>query len=209
MLKKHLSFIFLLAIASRMFVTAAEASDIFVTDVTISHPRTAAPGAMMAAITINDVLEIKDIVVARENDEIFLEFPVYVSKTGRVYPQIEIKNLKTEETIKNAIENGKTVESPGRAKLGYAITRFSAYNGPGSKIKTFANVVFNDSIEVEVKLLAGEDGVWVAWPARKDPKTSKWIDQIVFKDKRLREEIEAALLDRYELAQKTGKSDAK
>jgi DNA-binding cell septation regulator SpoVG len=194
MLKRLVCCLLLISFFSRAFVFAsAPMAEVFVTDVTVQPDENNGK----ADIIINNILELKDIEVLRNKSGIALRFPEYVSRSKKVYPQIKIKSLKVEESIRKAVESGASA-SPQSSELTYRITKFRVFNSERSSIKAFASVLFNNSIEVEVKLMEGSNGTWVAWPARKDDKTSNWIRQVDLTDKKLKEQIETELLGKYE-----------
>lgn len=197
MLKKvFLAVISAAVISGAVFAeSAAPAREIVVTAVEVA-PMDEGPVKGLAKVTINDVVEISEIQVLKVGGRTSLKFPEYISKKGKVYPQITVHTKQANDALLNAIETGKP--SAGKAKaISFKVTKFSKFTRP-SKLKVFAAVMFNDAIEVECKIMEGNKGPWISWPARKpDDGGRKWINQVAIKNKAVKDAIEKTLQERY------------
>lgn len=181
--------LFLNAFLFTVPAVAAGGERIIVTDVRLN------PSGDLAEITINGCMEIKDITVMRSGGRVEAKFPEYVSRRKRVYPQVTPLTAQAREAIHEALASGRPRAEKTPATK-YAITRFSPLSIK-SNLKVIAAVSFNDSIEVECKVLEGRNGPWVAWPSRRTKERGRWFRQVVITDKRMKESIEQELLDRY------------
>ncbi|MDI6756960.1 MAG: septation protein SpoVG family protein [Endomicrobiia bacterium] len=182
-------------IAGVVYAQQTPAREIVVTAVEVA-PMDEGPVKGLAKVTINDVVEISEIQVLKVGGRTSLKFPEYISKKGKVYPQITVHTKQANDALLNAIETGKP--SAGKAKaISFKVTKFSKFTRP-SKLKVFAAVMFNDAIEVECKIMEGNKGPWVSWPARKpDDGGRKWINQVAIKNKAVKDAIEKTLQERY------------
>ncbi len=156
------------------------------------------------SITLNDLIVIKEIKLKKtkigQREIVNLEFPTYISKRGKAYPQIVVLDKTLQERIIKAITT-TTAEKPTE-KIGepsFKISKFSPYRQSRSSLKVFASVVFEDSIEIECKVMEGKYGPWIAWPARKDKTTNKWVQQVNFTSKEYKKKIEQSLLSKYKV----------
>jgi len=154
------------------------------------------------SITLNDLIVIKEIKVKKtkigQREIVNLEFPTYISKRGKAYPQITVLDKTLQERIIKAITTS-TAEKP-KEKVGepnFKISKFSPYKQSRSSLKVFASVVFEDSIEIECKVMEGKRGPWISWPARKDETTNKWVQQVSFSSKEYKKKVEQSLLSKY------------
>lgn len=178
-----------------VYAETTPAREIVVTAVEVA-PMDEGPVKGLAKVVINDVLEISEIQVLKVGGRTSLKFPEYVSQKGKVYPQISVQTKQANDAILQAVETGKP--SAGKAKaISFKVTKFSKFTRP-SKLKVFAAVMFNDAIEVECKIMEGNKGPWISWPARKpDDGGRKWINQVVIKNKAVKDAIEKTLQERY------------
>lgn len=171
---------------------AAWAGEIVVTGLTsgtaVSSPE--------VSVTLNGFLVIKEIKVRQVGDRISLQFPEYVSRKKRVYPQVVLLTRQANEAVRKAVAGGKA-EAGKAISTRFAISRFSPFRGR-SVIRVLATVSFNDAVAVECKVMEGKNGPWIAWPSRKSKESGQWVRQVVFTDKRMKEAVEQALLERYD-----------
>lgn len=82
------------------------------------------------------------------------------------------------------------------------ITEFRNFNPQdGDKIKGYVDVVFNNALVVKgFKIISGEEGLFVAAPARYNEKAQgrKWNDIVYFtKDSGMRAKISDAIIQHY------------
>lgn len=147
-----------------------------------------------AEIVLNRSLKIRDIQILEIAGETKLKFPYYVSRQGKVYPQVVIHTKEANETILEAIKNGKILEEV--IPLEFEVTKILPYEG--KTLEAFASVTFNQAVTVECKIMSGKKGFWVSWPARPSSVAGEgWIKQVVILDKELKKEVEKELLKTY------------
>jgi len=182
--------------------TEAQATSIVVSEVkidSVSFQSKPAKGKKnlkgYAEIVLNGSLKIRDIQVLEIAGETKLKFPTYVSRQGRVYPQVVIHTKEANETILEAIKNGKISEEV--IPLEFEVTKILPYEG--KKLEAFASVTFNQAVTVECKIMSGKkDVLWVAWPTRPSSVAGEgWIKQAIILDKELKKEVEKELLKTY------------
>ncbi|MBN1622224.1 MAG: septation protein SpoVG family protein [Endomicrobiales bacterium] len=187
------------------FAVGSKNNRIAVTEVKIRHNQKNEPYlTAVADITFNNAIKIKKIQAYEVGGRFFLKLPEYVSKSGNVYPQVILLTKESNELVKEAIR-GQSPSAPGEAgELEYKITGIKLYSDfssdgkkAASNLKAFAKVSFNDSIEIESRILDGRFGLWVAWPSEKSEKGDKWADRVLFLDKKLKDSVEKELLERY------------
>jgi len=148
-----------------------------------------------AEIMLNGSLKIRDIQVLEIAGETKLKFPSYLSRQGKVYPQVIVHTKEANEVVLEAIKNGKISQEV--IPLEFEVTKILPYYGKG-KLRAFASVTFNQAITVECKIMSGKKSLWVAWPAH-PPKVAgqRWVKQVIILDKQLKNEIEKELLKKY------------
>ncbi len=154
------------------------------------------------SITLNDLVIIKDIKLKKtkigQREFSSLEFPTYVSKSGKTYPQVVILSRELNEKILNSINSMKSEDISQKDKeLNFKIGKYSPYRRSKSSLKVFASIIFADVVEIECKIMEGKKGPWIAWPSRKDTNSNKWIKQVSFKSKEYKKKVESELLNRY------------
>ena len=157
------------------------------------------------SITLNNTIVIKEVKLKKtkigQREIINLEFPTYVSKHGKVYPQINILDKTLQERIVKVITSFMPEKPISEVKQPeFKINKFSVYNKSKSNLKVFASVLFENSIEIECKIMKGKYGVWVAWPARKDVSTNKWVQQVGFISEEYKKKLEQSLLSKYNVS---------
>lgn len=171
-------------------VIAVWSADIVVTGVAVHS----VAGATLADITLNNGLELREVRVLSIGGRQALRFPEYVSRSKKVFPQVVLRTRQAREAATAAVTERRSAASAPR--LNFAVEKFQPYR-KRSALKVFATVVFNDAVEVECKVLEGKNGPWVAWPARKEQDSRRWVDQVSFPDKKLKEAVEQDLLTKY------------
>ncbi len=196
-MRKFLSvFAVMFMLSSVAFAQAAVAArEIVVTEVEVTSVDEGAVKGL-ATVLINNVLEIGEIQVLKVGGRTALKFPEYISKRGKVYPQITVHTKQANDALLKAIESGKASTEKAKS-ISFKVTKFSRFTRP-SKLKVFAAVMFNDAIEVECKVMEGNKGPWISWPARKPEGGGKWIRQVAIKNKAVKDAIEKTLLERYQ-----------
>lgn len=141
-------------------------------------------------IELNNILYLQDFVLADDK----LLSPFYESK-GTKYYFFSFLNRKTKQEIINKINNKeKIVSDRFNGKTEYKINKCSIVKKPKT-ILAFMSVIFNDEIEINCNILNGKYGLWVSWPSIKEK--DKWRKIFDIKDKKLKDEIETALIKYY------------
>ncbi|MCS7151793.1 MAG: SpoVG family protein [Endomicrobia bacterium] len=156
------------------------------------------------SITLNDLIIIKEIKVKKtkigQREIVNIEFPTYISKRGKAYPQVTILDKNLNDKIIKVITSGKPeTVSATTVQPKFKIGKYSPYRRSTSSLKVFASIIFDDVIEIECKIMHGRRGPWISWPSRKDETTGKWVKQVVFKSKEYQKQIEQELLNRYKV----------
>lgn len=162
------------------------------------------------AITLNDVITIKDIKVTTtkigQREIVNLKFPEYVSKRGKVFPQVSVVNKDLMDKMGLAISQNKIEKLSTPKEPSFKISKFSYYKRSKSSLRVFAAVVFDESIEIECKVMEGKRGPWISWPAKKDTSTGKYIKQVLFNSKELQNRVEQQLIEKYNISKQSGSS---
>ncbi|MCX5778276.1 MAG: hypothetical protein NTU66_03515 [Elusimicrobia bacterium] len=178
-------------------VVPVSAADITVTAVRLRPAEGLHP--TLAEITINGELTIKEIEIRTVGGRLDVRFPEYISRRGRVYPQIRLVSRQAHDAVYAAL-TAKTPSRTSYSSLSYAVTEWKIITAK-SKIKAVATVSFNDAVAIECKVIATKFGLWVAWPARQPSGGGKWIDQVNFLDARLKDAITKDILRRHQQSQ--------
>ncbi|MDI6642224.1 MAG: hypothetical protein QME68_07955, partial [Elusimicrobiota bacterium] len=163
-----------------------------------------------AEIVINDLIKIREIEVKKIGERTVVIYPVYISKAGKVYPQVKILTKQANDAILKAIETGKATKPEGLPdEMKFEITKFSPFTRSGSSLRIFAAVTFNDAIEIECKIMegiskrTGNPYKFVSWPSRREEGSDEWVKQVLIKGK-FKQKIDKALLNKYEVWKKEG-----
>jgi len=150
-----------------------------------------------ASVVINEVVEINEIEISG-ND---VKFPAYISKSNKVFPQVNFLTETARNTVVEAVLNNKPSSKRIRS-INYKVNKMSPYNKEGSSLKAFASVVFNGALEVECKVMKSrrDDDLWIAWPARppkKDKGERRWQDQVRIINKKVKSIIERDIVETF------------
>jgi len=155
----------------------------------------------MYEIVLNDMIVIKEIKLKKtkigQREIVNLQFPEYISKRGKVFPQVTVLSKDLTDRITSAIITSKVEQLPAPVEPSYKVNKFSPFRRSDSKLKIFASVIFANSLEVECKVMEGRKGPWISWPSRKDETSGKYLKQVVFKSKEYQKKVENDLLNRY------------
>ena len=182
---------------SAVIVPGGKTLPLKVTDVEVTPVESVGSVKAIASIVLNNAIKISEIKVKKISGRTSLKFPEYVSKRGRIYPQVKVLDPATEKEIISAVRK-KEPSSETSNKISFKISKFSLFNrSSSSKLKAFCSVVFNNKIEIECKVMEGKWGPWISWPARPPEGGGKWIQQVEIKDRNLAKVIEKALVSRY------------
>ncbi len=180
-------FIFILLITG-LVTGFVHSSEISVTEVEVKRNE--------ARVIINNIIEINEIKIKKGD----VNFPVYISKSGKVFPQVRFLTKDARNIVVDAISNRKASKEIIK-KINYKITKMSPYSKKGSSLKAFAAVTFNGAVEVECKVMKArykKKDYWVAWPARPPDKNkgeNKWQDQISIINKKIKSIVEKDIID--------------
>ncbi|MCL2145039.1 MAG: SpoVG family protein [Endomicrobia bacterium] len=142
-------------------------------------------------IIINDAIAICNISLKNKEGKNFVEFPVYAAG-GKVYKQFSVLRRDYGEYLAYSIKENKISDYKGSTE--FKINKFSKVKKNGN-IKAFASVIFEDLLEAECRIMDGKNGLWVAWPARKNG--GAWEPDFSFTDKKLKKQVESGLILRY------------
>lgn len=161
-------------------------------------------GSNEYSVTINDVIIIKEIKLKKtkigQREIVNIEFPTYVSKRGRAYPQVVVHDKEVNDKIIKALTTTTAENISGDIPLPkFKLGKYSPYRQSRSSLKVFASVIFEDAIEIECKIMEGRYGPWISWPSRKDETTNKWVKQVVFKSKEYQKKVEQEVLSKYKV----------
>lgn len=158
----------------------------------------------MYEIVLNDMIVIKEIKLKKtkigQREIINLQFPEYISKRGKVFPQVTVLSKDLRDRIISAIITSKADQLPTPVEPSYKINKFSPFRRSRSSLKIFASVIFAKTLEVECKVMEGRKGPWISWPARKDESSGKYKKQVIFKSREYRKKIENDLLNKYKVS---------
>ena len=186
---------FLLHLFIACLSSAVFAADIAVTKISVVHSKTGKSNISTAKITLNGSVEISGIRVFNGGKQTVIKFPEYTSRNGKKYPQVVLITKQAEDAVRQAIESGLPVQAFKRIQA-FGITKFTRYNG-NSKLKAFAVVRLNYAVDIQCKIFEGRTGAWVAWPEIKAPGKKQWNKVVRVVNSRLKNEIEAALIEKY------------
>lgn len=167
-----------------------------VTDVEVIPVEGGGTTKAIASIVLNSAIKISEIEVKKVSGKTRLRYPRYVSKRGRIYPQIKILDPVVEKMIISAIDKKEPSSTPSN-RISYRVSKYSPFTRGGSSLKVFCAVTFNNKVKIECKIMEGKSGPWISWPARAPEDGGRWINQIEIKDKKLKKVVEKALLKRY------------
>ncbi|MGM0568761.1 MAG: hypothetical protein ACQESB_06045 [Elusimicrobiota bacterium] len=128
-----------------------------------------------ATVVINDLVKIKGIKI--KEDEV--EFPLYVSDSGRVYERVGFRCPLAKKKVVKALLNNETEERKS-AVVSYEISSPGVFKGRNPHVAGFADFVLNDVLEINLMFLKGRGpGEYrVVWPAEK--KKNKEYERRVF-----------------------------
>jgi len=181
-------------------LSAAENTNsvIYVSSVKLNNP---AQDRISGEIVLNDNIKILNIVLEKKpNSTNILKLPEYISKRGKIYPQVRILDKKVNDEIIRCMLNAAPGSIKGSKEPAWEISKFSLYRAKKkSVLRIFASVKFNKSIEIECKVFDNDkpDGIWVNWPSKESVVVKKeYIPQVIIK-KELREKIEKELIKKY------------
>lgn len=183
----------LLAVSFAVPVFAAD--EIYVTSVEKTPVEDGGAVKEMATIVLNDCIKVKEIQVIKVGGRISLKYPTYVSKAGKEYPQFEPLTKQAKDEIEKAVEKGKPSSSASKS-ISYKISKYSRFTRQSS-LKVFAAVDFNNAVRIECKVMESGKGPWISWPSRKPEGGGKWVKQILITNKKLKDAVEKALMDKY------------
>ncbi|MCX5782084.1 MAG: septation protein SpoVG family protein [Elusimicrobia bacterium] len=187
---------FLLLSLSFLFLGSAFGQNISITSVKLKEIKGEnSKFRTRAEIVFNNAIKVRGILVANISDKVLFKFPEYISAKKQTYPQLKLLTAEANEVVRKALET-REPQGSSSISLKYRIAKFKKISSP-SKTNILASVVFNESIEIECKVIEGKNGPWVLWPSEKRKDIGRWRKQIVITDYSLRESVERDLIERY------------
>lgn len=150
-------------------------------------------------IVLNDKIQIREIERGEFAGRTIVKFPAFISSRGTVYPCVEVLKEELQKEIIRAVESGEP-SNENLDELRWEITKLVEFRGHSRRGAHFS-VTFNDALRINDRVIERDDGtVWVAWPARPPREgESRWQQQVRILDRGLRQDIEKALIESYEL----------
>lgn len=187
------------AIFFGMLIAASGAwsADITVTGIRLRPAERLWPS--MAQVTFNGAITVKEVEVRTAGGRLDVKFPDYVSRSGRVFPQVRVITRQARDAV-NAAITSRAPSKNAYDPLAFAITAWKPLTGR-SKAKAICTVTFNEAIAIECKVIESANGYWVGWPARRPSGGGKWINQVIFIDRDLKDAVTAEVLRRYHRSQ--------
>lgn len=170
--------------------TAKESETISITKVKIEEITTGDIKAI-AEITINDAIKIKDIKIGKSGN---IQYPAYISKSGKEYIQFEPISKQAKNEIENTLKTKKLSNIISK-EVSYKIIEFRPIKSKYRKINV--KLMFNNSFTVSCGIMEGQNGPWIAWPSEKNEKSGGYKKQVVFMNTKLRNTIEKNLISKY------------
>lgn len=179
-----------------LWALSAQAQGLAVTDVAVTPAAVSGPVKAMVSLSLNGALKLEGVEYVQGGGKDFLKFPEYVSRSGRPYAQVRIRDPKLYQDMLEAVRAGKASGAP-LSEIRFAVTDWRKTRGTSSR-KANAEVTFNEALSVTVGVMEGEHGPWIAWPAQApEKKGGRWADRVSLLDKRLEKNVEQTLLKRY------------
>lgn len=150
------------------------------------------------AIVLNGILKISGIEISRNGGQrqAKLVYPYYRSKNGATIAQAQILAQETEHAIAQAVSE-KRISGEKLIDFDYKIGRITLFSKKSEALKAFAEVVFNNVLKVQVRIMQSDRGLWVAWPGNK-LSSGSWKKQVEILDYEVKERLEHSIIARYE-----------
>lgn len=171
---------------------------ISVTDVNIEPLKGAGAIKSLASVVIDNVLKINEIQVIKIGDKTTLKFPVYVSRSGREYPQVKVHTKEANDKILKAIETKKpSSEKPKSVK--FKIGEIFHLRNPKTRLAN-VDITFNNEITVVVGVMRSKregQEYWIAYPSRKDETTGKWLKQVIIINREFKYKVEDEIIKAF------------
>jgi stage V sporulation protein G len=136
---------------------------------------------------------------------ISLAYPDYINKQGRSIPQVEIVNESLAKAIRQAIVAGAAPANlfgggaeQKQVDFNYKIAKISLLRQKDQRLKAFVQVLFNEAIRVEARVMESKTGLWVAWPGHKG-SSGQWRDQFKVLDYSASQKLDNAIIEKYKV----------
>jgi len=152
-----------------------------------------------ASIVLSNAIKIRDIQLVKKKGRTTLVFPEYVSKSGRVYPQVEVISKSLLRTIKEAVLTEKPEEMAIEDDIRFEVMEPFVLRGKSSRLAN-VDVHFNDELVVTFGIMKskwGKNPYWLAPPAKKEEGSGQWFKQVILRDFRLRRDIENEVFRKF------------
>jgi len=148
-------------------------------------------------IILNNWIAIRNIRVTKEDGQTTIKYPVYVSRTGRVYPQVKFLTEQAQKAVETAIRTKKASDQESSGLKTFKITGWFKLRGTSSR-KVNAEVSFGKAVAVSCGVMEGSRGPWIAWPAHKDEESGRWVKEVYIVDPEIKRTVEKALINKYQ-----------
>ncbi|AKL97529.1 septation protein SpoVG family protein [Endomicrobium proavitum] len=143
------------------------------------------------AVVFNNSIKISNLSL-NQNIAARVEFPSYKGK-NKQYKQFSLLKRDYASYLAGVLKS-RSADGSADLKTDFKINKFDALKKKSS-IKAFASIIFEDTVEVECRVMDSGRGLWIAWPSRKE--AGKRVKEFEFTDKNLKIEVETALVRRY------------
>lgn len=148
-------------------------------------------GGLYSAM-LNGAIVFRDLKIEKDDDgKEKLYFPKTPGKGDKEFSVVYLKDRGLADQIKEGAKTGKTGARAEAKTLKITEIRWKEFGGSG-KLKGFADVTFNDAVEIKgMKLLEGKNGLWLAWPSVK--RGNDFYDLVFSPNEDVRKMVEAAV----------------
>ncbi|MDD5687015.1 MAG: septation protein SpoVG family protein [Elusimicrobia bacterium] len=171
-------------------------NEVYVTSIDKTPGESSGIKSDLTAITLNNKIKIKEIQIVKSGEKTTLKYPVYISKNGKKYPQVELLTKQVNDEITRAITTGEPSIKPVQP-MTFKIAEFIPFKNSKSSRKANVSVDFNESVRISCGVMDSNKGPWISWPSRKSEDSGIWIKQVLVTDKKMREVIEKAIINKY------------
>jgi len=153
-------------------------------------------------VTFNKSLVIGGIRVRGDNGRIYLDFPQYKSRQGKVYPQVKILSKDLYQKIVKSLHNKNVVKPVGKNDLSFTIEEPHFSKRPNSRANVA--VIFNRSIVINFgvfqRIKNGKKAYWIGYPGHQINPHGPYQECVVITDDKLKTEVEEALILKFQRA---------
>ncbi len=169
--------------------------EIYVSSVKKMPAKAGASAGSKVTVVLNDCLEVRDITISKSEGKVSIQYPTYVSKNGKEYPQFEVLSEQARTEIEKAVATEKPSEKSSKT-LTFKVAKLSKMKRQSSLL-AFVSVDFNNAVRVECKVMNSKKGPWISWPAAKDEKSGKYLKQILIVNQNVKNVVENSIMKKY------------